>query len=137
MTNRDLFSAPAALALLGFSTATTARAIDVSVGDLEAEFLLGNQLEEDEAERLRDFLGLHGVVMVSTPFFYGALYLTSLVHLRTWAGWAEDCPNHRGEGLAYAVFSRAWRFWLRVTGRGRRILRPANDVRPMDDGAAE
>ena len=137
MTNRDLFSAPAALAYLGLSTAAVAKAISVPMETLEAELELGCGLSKEEARRLRSFLWGRGVLMVGTPLLDAAIYLTPLAVLRHWKLWAEARAGGWGEGWGFYVFSRAWRFWLRATGQGHRILRPANDVRPMGDGAAE
>jgi hypothetical protein len=137
MTNRDLFSAPAALAYLGLSTAAVAKAISVPIETLEAELELGCVLSKEEGRRLRIFLWDRGVVMVGTPLFDAAFYLTPLAVVRHWKLWAEVSAGRWGEGWGFYVFSRAWRFWLRATGQGHRIQKPANDVRPMDDGAAE
>lgn len=137
MINRDLFSAPAALAYLGFSTAAVAKAISVPVETLEAEFELGCVLSKEEAWRLRSFLWGHGVLMVGTPLFEAAFYLTSLVVVRHWTGWAEVRAGRRGEGWGFYVFSRAWRFWLRATGQGHRLSKPEDVYRFPDDGAAE
>lgn len=123
MIARDLFGAPAALALLGFSTATVAQAIAVPPGELEAEFFMGGVLSDEKAARLRAFLWQHGVVMIGTPFFDGALYLTGLIAFRQLTNWAEDRPDFDRGDLAYFIFARVWRCWLRITGRGHRIVK--------------
>ena len=136
MKNHDLFGLPAALALLSLSAATVASAIAVPAEKLEDELEYGGELSGEEARRLRAFLWSRGVLLVGTPLFVATLYLAPLVVLRHWTTWAEGGPARQGEGLAFAAFSYAWRFWLRITGQGHRLRNPANDVRPMAGGGA-
>ena len=137
MKNHDLFGLPAALALLGLSTTAVASAIAVPAETLEAELEFGGELSGEEARRLRAFLRSRGILTTSTPLFTGVLYLPLLLALRLRTMNAEACPGRRGEGLAFAAFSHAWRLWLRVSGQGHRIRSRVNDVSPVADEAAE
>ncbi len=136
MQNNNLFGLPAALALLSLSTTTVASAIAVPVEKLEDELEFGGELSGDESRRVRAFLWGHGVLLIGAPLCAAILYLAPLAGLRRWTIWAEGGPARQGEGLAFAAFSYAWRFWLRITGQGHRLRNPANDVQPMAGGGA-
>lgn len=131
------YSACAALAIMGFSVAHVAKEIDVSEARLEAELYHGGVLTPAEYAKLWGFCWRYRIVPVSGWLFEGALVVRPLDTLKAWCTYAERQPQSRNDGWAFWLFARAWRFWLRATGQGHRILRPANDVRPMDDGAAE
>lgn len=124
-----LYSAPAAMALGDFPVSRVAAEIDVTEERLEDELFAGGVLTAAEAKRLRSFFWRYRIVLVNCWLFDGAARIGPLDDLRTSALFAERCPESRNDGLAFWLFARAWRTWLRLTRQRGRIGRQANAVR--------
>lgn len=121
MKGFGLHSGPAAFAMMGHSTEYVARAIGVTEAALEAALEAGEPLPKSAHRRFRALLWRFSMVMIDGPLIEGAFHIRPLSALRTWARFAEMFPDSRNDGLAFTIFAKAWRAWLRATGHHHRI----------------